>query len=221
MPAPHAYAHALQVLHADAHLIALCKPAGLLSVPGRGPDKADCLSARAQRRWPDAAIVHRLDQATSGIIVLARGAAMQRALSAAFAARQVHKGYEAIVHGLPAAASADAQGWACIDLPLAIDWPNRPRSHVTPQGKPSRTQWRLLAHDAARGLSRLALTPITGRTHQLRVHLAAIGHPIAGDALYGPPAGDGHPRLLLHACQLRLRHPATGQWLALHSPAPF
>ncbi len=136
----------LEVVHEDAHLLALVKPAGLLAVPGRGSDKADCLITRAHQRWPDALVVHRLDQATSGLMLLARGLAMQRALSAAFAERRVRKHYQALVHGradLPADADA---GWAEIDLPLLIDWPNRPRSAVNhAAGKPSRTRWRPVA----------------------------------------------------------------------------
>lgn len=207
------------MLHEDAHLLALVKPAGLLSVPGRGPQNADCLSTRAQRRWPGALIVHRLDQATSGLLLMARSAAVQRALSSAFAERRVHKRYEALVHGRPSAAT-DADGWAEIDLPLIVDWPQRPRSKVDHvAGKPSQTRWRPLAHDAQTRRTRLALEPLTGRSHQLRVHLLAIGHPIVGDTLYGPP--DGAPRLMLHACALRLTHPVTGQPLALDSAAPF
>lgn len=207
------------MLHEDAHLLALVKPAGLLSVPGRGTHNADCLSARAQRRWPDALVVHRLDQATSGLLLMARNAAMQRALSTAFAERRVHKRYEALVHGRPLA-RATADGWAEIDLPLIVDWPNRPRSKVDHAiGKPSRTRWRLLAHDAGTDTTRLALEPVTGRSHQLRVHLLAIGHPIVGDGLYDAP--DHAPRLMLHACELRLQHPVTGQMLDLRSPVPF
>ena len=210
---------ALEVLHEDAHLIALAKPAGLLSVPGRGPANADCLSARAQQRWPEALVVHRLDQATSGLMLMARSAAVQRALGAAFAERRVRKRYEALVHGLPASAPG-ADGWSEIDLPLIVDWPNRPRSKVDHAiGKPSRTRWRLLAHDAATATARLALAPVTGRSHQLRVHLMTIGHPIVGDTLYGP--ADGAPRLMLHACALHLAHPVTGEALALESPVPF
>ena len=207
------------MLHEDAHLLALVKPAGLLSVPGRGPQNADCLSTRAQRRWPGALIVHRLDQATSGLLLMARSAAVQRALSSAFAERRVHKRYEALVHGRPSAAT-DADGWAEIDLPLIVDWPNRPRSKVDhASGKPSRTRWRLLAHDAATDTARLALEPVTGRSHQLRVHLLALGHPIVGDALYGAP--DTAPRLMLHACALGLEHPVSGHTLDLRSDVPF
>jgi len=211
---------ALACIHEDAHLLALDKPAGLLSVPGRGADKADCLIARAQHRWPDALIVHRLDQATSGLLLLARGADMQRTLSLAFAEQRVHKRYQALVHGRLELSAHAAHGWAEIDLPLIVDWPNRPRSRVDHAiGKPSRTRWRPLGHDAALDRTRVELEPITGRSHQLRVHLQAIGHPIVGDSLYGPP--DGAARLMLHACALRLVHPATGDTLELSSPAPF
>ena len=211
---------ALVCVHEDPHLLALDKPAGLLSVPGRGADKADCLIARARHRWPDALIVHRLDQATSGLLLLARGAAMQRALSIAFAERRVHKRYQALVHGQLEWPADATRGWAEIDLPLIADWPNRPRSRVDHAiGKPSRTRWRPLGHDAALDRTRVELEPITGRSHQLRVHLQAIGHPIVGDSLYGPP--DGAARLMLHACALRLVHPATGDTLELSSPAPF
>ncbi|MFV0679367.1 RluA family pseudouridine synthase [Ottowia sp.] len=217
----------MQLIYEDAYLLVLDKPAGLLSVPGRGADKADCLSARAQARWPDALVVHRLDQATSGLMLLARGAEMQRRLSAAFAERCVEKRYEALVHGQPSAPVA-ADGWGEIDLPLIIDWPRRPRSkvdHVV--GKPSRTRWQRLETKCVEGaeggspqISRLALAPVTGRSHQLRAHLQAIGHPIVGDQLYGPQDDDA-PRLMLHACALRLAHPAHGQPLALSSPVPF
>lgn len=215
---PRGAAPPLQALYEDAHLIALLKPAGLLSVPGRGVDRADCLSARALERWPDALIVHRLDQATSGLMLMARSPEVQRALSTAFAERRVHKHYEALVHGQ--AAAAGTSGWQEIELPLIVDWPNRPRSKVDPvAGKPSLTRWRALAHDTTRHTTRLALEPVTGRSHQLRVHLLAIDHPIVGDTLYGPP--DGAPRLMLHACGLRLAHPVTGQALDLADPAPF
>lgn len=210
-----------RALYEDEHLIVLDKPAGLLSVPGRGPGRADCLSARAQRHWPGALIVHRLDQATSGLMLLARTPAMQRQLSDAFARRLVHKGYEALVHGLLALPADARGGWADICLPLIVDWPNRPRSKVChASGKPSHTRWQPLGHDAASGHTRVALRPVTGRSHQLRVHMQALGHPIVGDALYGPP-GDAAPRLMLHASTLALIHPATGWPLHCHSPAPF
>lgn len=211
-------------VHEDGDLLVLDKPAGWLCVPGRGPLKQDALSTRAQQRWPDALIVHRLDQATSGLVLMARSPGMQRLLSIAFARREVVKHYEAVVHGLPhAQAGADSDGWHSIDAPLAADWPRRPRQKVDPlNGKPSQTLWRMLAHDGASATTRLELQPLTGRTHQLRLHLAHIGHPIVGDALYADAATHGcAPRLLLHACRLRLRHPGTGAWLQLASPVPF
>lgn len=215
----------IEVVHADAHLIVLNKPADLLSVPGKGPERADCLSARVQAVWPDALTVHRLDMATSGLIVMARGAPAQRTLSMAFARRQTHKQYEAVVAGClqPDTAQTDAQGWQHIDLPLIVDWPNRPRSMVCHErGKPSLTRWRSLGHDAARQTTRVLLEPVTGRSHQLRVHLLALGHPILGDALYATgQARQAAPRLLLHATRLSLPHPATGELCQWHSPAPF
>lgn len=194
----------------------LDKPAGLLAVPGRGADKQDCLSARAQALWPDALVVHRLDMATSGLFLMGRGTHMQRALSRAFAERAVDKRYEAVVDGRLGAPGDTG----VIDLPLAADWPNRPLQKVDPAGRPSTTRWRVM--DGGDRETRVALEPVTGRSHQLRVHLLAIGHPILGDALYAPPAvRDRAPRLLLHACALRLAHPASGELLAFASAAPF
>jgi len=214
--------NALPCLHADTALLVLDKPAGLLAVPGRGADKQDCASARAQARWPDALIVHRLDMATSGLLLMARGAAMQRTLSMAFEARQVHKRYVALVAG---ELSSPAGEWGEIELPLMTDWPNRPRQIVAAAGRPSRTRWRVLAHEhdaQGRPQTRLELEPVTGRTHQLRVHLQALGHPILGDALYADEAQRAcSPRLLLHACELALTHPLSGESLRWHSPAPF
>ena len=208
------------LVYLDEHLLVLDKPAGLLAVPGRGPDKQDCLAARAQRLWPDARVVHRLDMATSGLFLMARGEAMQRCLGALFEARAVHKRYVAVVAGHVAPPPGE---WGEIDLPLAADWPRRPMQKVdAEQGRPSLTRWRVLAHDAAAGTTRLALEPVTGRSHQLRVHLLALGHPILGDALYAPPeVRDQAPRLLLHAAQLGFTHPATGDEVAFESAPPF
>jgi tRNA pseudouridine32 synthase/23S rRNA pseudouridine746 synthase len=210
------------IVHADAHCIVLDKPAGLLCVPGRGPDKQDCLSARVQALYPDALVVHRLDMATSGLWLMARGAAAQRALSQAFASRMVDKRYVAVVAGH---LTGDPQGaWSRIDLPIAPDWPNRPRRIIDAvHGKASTSRWRVLGHDAQAGTTRVELAPETGRSHQLRVHLLAIGHPILGDALYGPPEiAQAAPRMLLHATGLRLAHPdGSGTTLELHSPPPF
>ena len=216
----------LAVLYADDHLLVLDKPAGLLCVPGRGPDKADCLSARAQALYPDALVVHRLDMATSGLVVMGRGAWAQRTLSLAFAERRVHKRYEAVVAGVPDDVGADAEGWSDIHLPLIVDWPNRPRSKVDHAiGKPSHTRWRQLAVQVVAGIgpcARLALAPVTGRSHQLRVHLLALGCPILGDNLYAHPAAlAASPRLLLHARTLSLPHPLDGRPMHFESIPPF
>ena len=210
-------------IFSDEHLLVVDKPAGLLSVPGRGTDKQDCAAARAQRAYPDALVVHRLDMATSGLLLMARGAAMQRALSRAFAERQVQKRYHAIVAGRLDPLQPAADGWCLTDVPLAADWPNRPRQIVDRMhGKPSQTRWRALAYDAAADATRVELEPLTGRSHQLRVHLQWLGHPILGDALYAPPQVRSRAaRMLLHASGLQLVHPATREPLAWTSTAPF
>jgi tRNA pseudouridine32 synthase/23S rRNA pseudouridine746 synthase len=215
-------APAVPAVYRDEQLLVLEKPDGLLSVPGRGAGKADCLSARVQAQYPDALVVHRLDMATSGLILMARGADMQRRLSRAFAEREVSKRYVAVVAGLPEPPLA-GDGWGVIDLPIAADWPNRPLRIIDREhGQASVTRWRVLAQDRQAGTTRVELEPVTGRSHQLRVHLKAIGHPILGDALYAPPEIAGvAPRLLLHACRLRLAHPLTGAAMEFSSPAAF
>jgi tRNA pseudouridine32 synthase/23S rRNA pseudouridine746 synthase len=201
------------IIHSDADLVVVDKPAGLLSVPGRGADKQDCAWSRVAAAFDDARVVHRLDMATSGLLLLARGAAMQRLLSLAFAERRVRKHYVAVVDGSP----ADDEGE--VDLPLIADWPRRPRQKVDPvHGKPSLTRWRVLSRDGRR--TRLLLEPVTGRSHQLRVHMAALGWPIVGDALYGR-AGHEAPRLLLHAQALRLPHPVDDRALCFEAAAGF
>jgi tRNA pseudouridine32 synthase/23S rRNA pseudouridine746 synthase len=208
----------LAVLHLEPAFVVLAKPAGLLSEPGRGPDKRDSLLVRAQAVWADARIVHRLDMMTSGVIVLARETLAHAVLSEAFREREVDKHYEALVHGRP------AQDEGEIDLPLTVDWPNRPRQVVChDSGKPSLTHYRVLGDAGVDGvgvLTRIALAPVTGRTHQLRVHLAALGCPIAGDPFYGRQ-GDGATRMMLHACRLEFAHPLTGERLSFASPVPF
>ena len=216
----------LDVVYSDAHLAVLNKPSGLLSVPGRGDDKQDCLIARAQSVWSDALTVHRLDMATSGLVVVARGPEVQRMLSQAFAERKVHKMYEAVVDGSPPEDLSNAtspQGWQDIQLPLLIDWPNRPKSKVDwTHGKPSQTQWRHKAGPVIEGATRVELQPITGRTHQLRLHMMALGHAILGDALYASPEVCARaPRLLLHARQLQFHHPLTQEWLSFEMAVPF
>lgn len=206
----------IKVVHGDEALVAVDKPAGMLSVPGRGEDKQDCASARVCNKFADALIVHRLDMATSGLLVFARGSQAQRRLSIAFASREVRKRYIAVVHGLMANDRGE------IALPLAADWPNRPLQKVNfAAGKPSLTRYVVLERNESTSTTRVELEPITGRSHQLRVHLLAIGHPIVGDALYAPEQDDQAKRLLLHACELLLPHPTTGTVLKLHSDVPF
>jgi tRNA pseudouridine32 synthase/23S rRNA pseudouridine746 synthase len=172
---------------------------------------------RLQTRWPEARVVHRLDMATSGLMVFALDAASHVALNRQFAERQVAKRYTAVVAGLVAQDAGE------IDLPLICDWPNRPRQMVDAErGKPSLTHYQVLARDTLAGTTRVALTPVTGRSHQLRVHLLALGHPIVGDALYAAPPWDtAATRLLLHADQLQFTQPHTGQALIFEAAAPF
>ncbi len=215
------------LLHVDEALIVAVKPAGLLAVPGRGPDKQDCLSSRIQQAYPDALVVHRLDRDTSGLICFARGATAQRTLSMAFANRHTSKEYVALVRGqLPIKTT-----WELIDLPLILDWPNRPISKVDHViGKPSQTRWQARDVYPDRNQTRVALIPITGRSHQLRVHLAAIGHPIIGDPLYGESPCEERrrddvsitpSRMFLHSSKLSLPHPLSGKTMNFASDADF
>lgn len=219
----------VNLVFADDTLIVLDKPSGLLSVPGKGCDKQDCLSARVRSQFSDALVVHRLDMATSGLMVMARGIAAQRLLGDAFASRQVQKRYCAVVSGT---ALPPQTPWSEIDLPIALDWPRRPLRHIDPvNGKPSQTEWQMdreptpvdgCDFDRSTPFSRVLLRPITGRSHQLRVHMAAIGHPILGDTLYAPiEVQQRAGRLLLHASNLVLTHPETGQTMQFESLTPF
>ena len=202
------------LIYADAEILVVNKSPGLLSVPGRGPDKQDCLIHRVQAVYPDALAVHRLDMATSGLLLLARGAPMHRQLSMLFQERQVAKRYIAVVAGQLTTETGE------INLPLICDWPNRPRQMVSFEiGKPSLTRYRLLGFDALSNSSRVELEPITGRSHQLRVHMAALGHPILGDDLYG--SASSAPRLLLHATMLSFPLPGSDQWQRFESPPDF
>jgi tRNA pseudouridine32 synthase/23S rRNA pseudouridine746 synthase len=202
----------VDLIYRDDYLLVVNKPAGLLAVPGRGADKQDCLSTRLQQEYPDALVVHRLDMSTSGLMVFALGADMQRRLSLMFQERKVEKRYVAVVAGKLEPETGE------VNLPIAADWPNRPLRKIDVElGKSSLTRYRVLGLDI--GNTRVELEPVTGRTHQLRVHMAAIGHPILGDALYGNAASA--PRLLLHAAALNLLHPITGTPLHFVSAPPF
>ena len=208
-----AHSDLLPVLYEDEHLLAINKPAGLLAVPGRGADKQDCLLTRVQWAYPEALLVHRLDQATSGLMLLARTTAVQSRLSVLFRDRLIVKTYQALAHGLLQPERGSVQ------LAIGRDWDERPRRQVMEGGKPAQTDWQRLDYDAGENRSRVALQPLTGRTHQLRVHLQALGHPIVGDRLYG--VADPAERLMLHATRLVLVHPVTGLPLELESTVPF
>jgi tRNA pseudouridine32 synthase/23S rRNA pseudouridine746 synthase len=216
----------LEIVYCDDQLLVANKPSGMLSVPGRGPEKADSLTTRVQMEFPDALSVHRLDMATSGLLVFARGAIIHQQLSRLFCERGISKRYIAIVAGRIEPVAGE------IDLPLAADWPNRPKQKVDlVSGKPSLTRYRLLG--AAEGYfqsqpgktmpeaSRIELEAVTGRTHQLRVHLSAIGHPVLGDELYGERNCCTANRLLLHARGLSFMHPSRREMLSLTAEPPF
>ena len=193
--------------------LVFCKPTGLLSVPGK--NEPDCLETRVRDRFEDALIVHRLDMATSGIILFARGKTALADLGWQFESRTVEKRYVAVVSG-----TVDADE-GTIDAPLRCDWPNRPLQMIChEQGRPATTHWKVLAR--GNGWTRLALTPVTGRSHQLRVHLTSIGHPILGDEWYGDETSQNAAnRLLLHAEYLAFTAPGDGPRVEVTCPAPF
>ena len=202
----------LEIIHSDAVLVAVNKPTGLLTVPGRGADKQDCLYLRLLEPFPDALVVHRLDMDTSGLLLFARSPEAQRNLSLQFEKREISKTYVAIVEGVI------EKNTGMVDFPLRKDMAHRlPPMHVVDcvRGKKALTEWKVLERTAT--TTRLALFPKTGRSHQLRVHMNAIGFPIVGDPIYGTPAG----RLMLHAQSLELRHPINGEPIRLECPAPF
>jgi len=190
------------------------KPAGLLSVPGKGAHLADCLLARVQRAFPEALLVHRLDRDTSGVMIFALTPHAQRHLGLQFEKRQVKKVYVARVSG------EVAEKTGTVDLPLVVDWPNRPRQKVDhAEGRPAVTDWRVVRRED--GTTRVRLYPHTGRSHQLRVHMLEIGHPILGDPFYAEGPARAYPRLMLHSESLRIRHPDGGVGMTFSSKAPF
>lgn len=205
----------LDILYQDEALVVFNKPSGLLTVPGKAPEHKDSLEYRARLVWPGIRLVHRLDMATSGVVVMALTADSQRELNRQFQQRETEKHYIARVSGQIAADCGS------IDLPLICDWPNRPKQKVCYEhGKASLTHYQVLSRDSSS--SRVKLTPVTGRSHQLRVHLQWLGHAILGDKFYA----DTHAllaadRLQLHAEKLRLQHPADKRWLEFISICPF
>lgn len=205
----------LALLHEDAHILVLDKPSGLLTAPGNGPGQDDCLEARVRGRYPQATMVHRLDCDTSGVIVFALSRAAHRHLGLQFERRKLSKTYLARVWGAVAGESGS------IDWPLATDAENRPKQKIDhDRGRAAVTHWRVIAREA--GVTRLRLIPLTGRSHQLRVHMAAMGHPILGDNLYAPDTVlAAAPRLQLHAETLTLRHPDGGEEMTFAAECPF
>ncbi|RNF33425.1 pseudouridine synthase [Paracoccus methylarcula] len=203
-----------ELIHADHEILVVNKPAGLLSVPGRGPDKADCLIERLRGAFPTVLLVHRLDLDTSGVMIFGLTPHAQRMLSKQFEERKVKKSYIARVLGRlePKAGR--------VDLPLIVDWPNRPRQKVDhAEGRAAQTDWRVVR--ASDEETRVRLFPLTGRSHQLRVHMAETGHPILGDPLYADGAAAEYPRLMLHAESLRIKHPESGVQQGFNASAPF
>ena len=204
----------LELIHEDHELLVVNKPAGLLSVPGKGDHLKDCLISRLQAAFPEALLVHRLDMDTSGVIVFARTPAAQRHLGLQFEKRMMKKSYLALVWG-----QVDGKE-GVIDLPLIVDWPNRPLQKVCHEtGRAAVTEWKVLRHDEIS--TRMRLFPQTGRSHQLRVHLRELGHPILGDPFYATGPARDFPRLMLHAETLRLRHPDGGRGMSFRAKSPF
>lgn len=207
----------LDILYQDEFLLIVNKPSGLLSVPGRGVDKQDCLISRIQQEFADAIIVHRLDMSTSGLMIIARGKEMERYLSILFQQRKVDKHYIAIVDGNISPKFGE------INLPLITDWPNRPKQKVDfESGKPSQTKYSVISYNKDTDTTRVELTPLTGRTHQLRVHMQSLKHAILGDELYAnKDVANKSPRLLLHACYLSFQHPVTDEVITFKSKEQF
>ncbi|PVA07846.1 RluA family pseudouridine synthase [Thalassorhabdomicrobium marinisediminis] len=204
----------LDVIHSDHEILIVNKPSGLLSVPGKGPHLADCLMARVQDAFPTALLIHRLDRDTSGVMVFALTPHAQRYIGLQFEKRQTKKTYVARVSGKLEPKTGT------VDLPLIVDWENRPRQKVCHEtGKPAQTDWRVLRSNSDE--SRVRLMPKTGRSHQLRVHMLSLGHPILGDPFYATGAALDHPRLMLHSEELRLRHPDGGEGVRFRAKAPF
>ena len=213
-PPPH---KKLNVIYIDDDLLLVNKPSGLLSVPGRGEDKQDCLINRVKLEYDNALIVHRLDMDTSGLMVIARNKNCHRQLGDLFQQRQVIKKYVAIVDGLIEHDKGE------INLPLITDWPNRPKQKVDYQnGKPSTTHYQVIDRNIEKNQTRVELKPVTGRSHQLRIHMQSLGHALVGDNLYATEkARKASSRLLLHANFLAFIHPVTHEQLNVESKVPF
>ena len=202
------------LLYADDQIMVVDKPSGLLSVPGKTVGRRDCLELRLRALHPETLLVHRLDCDTSGVMIFARSKAAQGFLGQEFEKRRSEKTYIARVWGRLTPETGR------VDLPLATDWPNRPRQQVDHQtGRAAQTDWQVLAYDG--DTTRVALYPLTGRSHQLRVHMLALGHPILGDPIYAVGDALQYPRLMLHAERLSLHHPTTKERMLFQADCPF
>ena len=204
----------LSILHADHQILLVDKPAGLLSVPGKGDHLADCLIARIRAVYPEVLLVHRLDRDTSGVMVFALTPNAQRHLGLQFEKRMTRKAYVARIWGKLEPKTGT------VDLPIIVDWPNRPLQKIDHEnGRAAQTDWRVMRYEEA--ATRVRLTPHTGRSHQLRVHMLALGHPILGDPFYAKGEARDAPRLMLHSESLRLRHPDGGISMTFKAKVPF
>ena len=204
----------LDVIHADHEILIMNKPSGLLSVPGKGPHLSDCLIARVQVAFPQALLIHRLDRDTSGVMVFALTRHAQRHIGLQFEKRMTKKTYVARVWGVLEPKTGT------VDLPLIVDWENRPLQKVCHEtGKLAETNWRVLRSDANE--TRVRLMPKTGRSHQLRVHMLSLGHPVLGDPFYAQGEARQYDRMMLHSEELRLRHPDGGEGVKFRAKTPF
>lgn len=204
----------LSILYQDRFILVADKPPGLLSVPGKLEGREDCLETRLRRAYPGTLLVHRLDCDTSGVMIFARNKAAQGFLGQEFEQRRAKKTYLARVFG---SLQPDI---GRVDLPIGVDWPNRPRQMVDPvKGRAAVTDWTVVQHD--KGETLVHLSPLTGRSHQLRVHMLSLGHPILGDPIYAEGAAADFPRLMLHAQTLALHHPDTKEWVTFSAICPF
>ncbi len=208
---------AVEILHRDEHLLLVNKPDLLLSIPGRNPLNSDCVISRMREDYPSASVVHRLDLDTSGIMIIPLDKPTHSHISRQFQERRVEKGYHAMVYGLVVEDVGD------IDLPIAPDWSNRPRQVISEErGKQALTRFEVLERFPDKNCTRLLLKPVTGRSHQLRIHLAEIGHPILGCDMYAHDEALGMAqRLMLHAHTLAFTHPVSGNWFSGEAPLPF
>ena len=207
----------VKILYQDEHLLVVNKPEFLLSVPGRAPENKDCVITRLQQHFPEAVIVHRLDLDTSGLLIVPIKRAAMSHIARQFQERKIFKRYQALLWGKL------KQSYGTIELPIKADWPNRPKQQIDfLEGKHALTHYRVLHVNHEKNQTRIELNPISGRSHQLRIHCRELGHPVLGCDMYAhPEALAASKRLLLHASDISFRHPETSEIISVHSPVPF